>query len=68
MREVLLNGATIIERVTSFFGAEGWLSTLEIVLDFMELKVYKRIICAAYVLRKEARYWWDAMETRRNTR
>ena len=68
MREVLLNGATIIERVTSFFGAEGWLSTLEIVLDFMELKVDEKLICAAYVLRKEARYWWDVMETRINIR
>ena len=68
MREVLLDGATIIERVTSFFGAEEWLSTLEIVLDFMELKVDEEIVCAAYILRKEARCWWDAMETRRNTR
>ena len=68
MREVLLNGATIIERVTSFFDAEEWFSTLEIFLDFMELKVDEKIICAAYVLRKEARCWWDAMETRRNTR
>ena len=68
MREVLLNGATIIERVTSFFGAEECFSTLEIFLDFMELKVDEKIICAAYVLRKEARCWWDAMETRRNTR
>ena len=28
-----LDGATIIEELTSFFGAEEWLSTLEIVLD-----------------------------------
>ena len=68
MREVLLDGATIIEGFTSFFGVEEWLSMLEIVLDFMELKVDEKLICAAYVLRKEARYWWDAMETRRNTR
>ncbi|KAL5577196.1 hypothetical protein UlMin_018895 [Ulmus minor] len=26
----------------------------------MELKDDEKIICAAYVLRKEARYWWDA--------
>ena len=56
MREVLLDGATIIERFNSFFGTEEWLSTSEIVLNFMELKVDEKIICAAYVLRKEARY------------
>ena len=68
MQEVLLDGATIIERVTSFFGAEEWLPTLEIVPDFMELKVDEEIICAIYVLRKEAQYWWDAMKARRNIR
>ena len=54
MREVFLDGAAIIERFTSFFGAKEWLSTLEIVLDFMELKVDEKLICTAYVLRKEA--------------
>ena len=44
MREVFLDGATTIERFTSFFGAEEWLSTLEIVLDFMELKVDEEIV------------------------
>ena len=53
---------------TSFFGAEEWLSTLEIILDFMELKVDEKIICTAYVLREEARYWWDTVKARRNIR
>ena len=43
MREVLLDGATIIERVTSFFGAEEWLSTLEIVLNLWNLKLVKSL-------------------------
>ena len=46
--------------------AEEWLSTMETMLDFMELKDDEKIICAAYVLRKEARYWWDAVKARRN--
>ncbi|KAL5544699.1 hypothetical protein UlMin_008483 [Ulmus minor] len=48
--------------------AEEWLSTMETILDFMELKDDEKIICAAYVLRKEARYWWDAVKARRNIR
>ena len=32
--------------------AEEWLSTMETILDFMELKDDEKIICAAYVLRK----------------
>ncbi|KAL5555652.1 hypothetical protein UlMin_037888 [Ulmus minor] len=34
----------------------------------MELRDDEKIICATYVLRKEARYWWDAVKTRRNIR
>ena len=48
--------------------AEEWLSTMETILDFMELRDDEKIICATYVLRKEARYWWDAVKTRRNIR
>ena len=31
----------------------------------MELRDDEKITCAVYVLRKEARYWWDAVKTRR---
>ena len=31
----------------------------------MELRDEKKITCAVYVLRKEARCWWDAVESRR---
>ncbi|KAL5548997.1 hypothetical protein UlMin_004228 [Ulmus minor] len=41
---------------------------METILDFMELRDDEKIICATYVLRKEARYWWDAVKTRRNIR
>ena len=39
---------------------------METILDFMELKDDEKIICAAYVLRKEACRWWKAVKTRRN--
>ena len=58
----------LFEGSTNPLDAEEWLSTMEIILDFMELKDDEKIICAAYVLRKEARYWWEAVKTRRNVR
>ena len=39
---------------------------METILNFMELKDDEKIICVAYVLKKEARYWWDAVKSRRN--
>ena len=44
------------EGSTNPLDAEEWLSTMETILDFMELKDDEKIVCAAYVLRKEARY------------
>ena len=41
---------------------------METILDFIELKDDEKIIYAAYVRRKEARYWWDAIKTRRDVR
>ena len=56
----------LFEGSTNPLDAEEWLSTMETILDFMELKDDEKIICAAYVLRKEARYWWDAVKSRRD--
>ena len=58
----------LFEGSTNPLDAEDWLTTMETILDFMELKDDENIICAAYALRKEARYWWDAVKTRRNIR
>ncbi|KAL5577992.1 hypothetical protein UlMin_019691 [Ulmus minor] len=55
----------LFEGTTNPLEAEDWLSTMETILDFMELRDEEKITCAVYVLRKEARYWWDAVKTRR---
>ncbi|KAL5560395.1 hypothetical protein UlMin_036606 [Ulmus minor] len=55
----------LFEGTTNPLEAEDWLSTMETILDFMELRDEEKITCAMYVLRKEARYWWDAVKTRR---
>ena len=54
------------ERSTNSLDAEEWLSSMETILYFMELNDKENIICAAYMLKKEARYWWEAVKTRRN--
>ncbi len=48
--------------------AEEWLSTMESILDYMEFKDDEKIICVTCELRKEARYWWKVVKTRRNVR
>ena len=55
----------LFEGTTNSLEAENWLSTMETILDFMELRDEKKITCAVYVLRKEARCWWDAVKSRR---
>ena len=57
-----------IEGTTNSLDAEERLSTMETILDFMELKDDEKSFCAAYALRKEARCWWEAVKTRRNVR
>ena len=47
---------------------EEWLSSIETILDFMELDNREKIICAASMLKREARYWWESVKTRRNAR
>ena len=37
--------------------AEEWLSSIETILDFMELSDRERVLCASYMLKKDARHW-----------
>ena len=48
--------------------AEKWLSSMETILDFMKLDDGERIIYVAYMLRREAHYWWKSIKARRNVR
>ncbi|KAL5549498.1 hypothetical protein UlMin_004729 [Ulmus minor] len=56
------------EGSTNPLDAEEWLSSMETILDFMELDDRERIICAAFMLKREARYWWESVKARRNVR
>ena len=56
------------EGSTNPLDAEEWLSSMKIILDFMELDDREKIICAAFMLKREARYWWESVKARRNVR
>ncbi|KAL5570735.1 hypothetical protein UlMin_020332 [Ulmus minor] len=46
--------------------AEEWLSSIETILEFMELNDREKVMYASYMLRKDARYWWESVKLRRN--
>ncbi|KAL5567715.1 hypothetical protein UlMin_024290 [Ulmus minor] len=39
--------------------AEEWLCSIEDIFNFMRLNDHERVLCAIYMLRKVARFWWD---------
>lgn len=45
---------------------EDWLTYLQVTLDFMNLIEVEKVFCASYVLRRDARYWWETVLMRRN--
>ncbi|KAL5564662.1 hypothetical protein UlMin_027826 [Ulmus minor] len=46
--------------------AEEWLSSIQTILDFMHLNEREKVLCATYVLKRDARYWWETVKMRRN--
>ena len=51
---------------TDLLEAEEWLTSLQIILNFMNLTEQEKVLCASYVLKKDARYWWETVALRRN--
>ncbi|GMN25168.1 hypothetical protein TIFTF001_047705 [Ficus carica] len=54
------------EGSTNPLEAEEWLTSLQIVLNFMNLTDQEKVFCASYVMKKDARYWWETVQMRRN--
>ena len=44
------------------FIAEEWLSRIAMILEFMNLNDPEKVLCAVYMLTKDARYWWDVVK------
>ena len=46
--------------------AKKWLSSVQLIMDFMELNERERVFCASFMFKREARYWWDSVKARRD--
>ncbi|KAL5560387.1 hypothetical protein UlMin_036598 [Ulmus minor] len=42
--------------------AEEWLRSIEDIFNFMRLNDHERVLCSIYMLRKDARFWWDVVK------
>ncbi|XP_073057323.1 uncharacterized protein [Primulina eburnea] len=40
--------------------AEGWIKSIEVIFDFMELQDADRVRCAIFLLPGDARRWWES--------
>ncbi|GMN65280.1 hypothetical protein TIFTF001_034350 [Ficus carica] len=46
--------------------AEECLTSIQIILNFMDLTKQEKVFCTSYVMKKDARYWWETMQMRKN--
>ena len=46
--------------------AEEWISILERIFDFIGTTEREKVVCATYMLRNDARIWWDATKKGNN--
>ncbi|XP_062093562.1 uncharacterized protein LOC133799576 [Humulus lupulus] len=46
--------------------AEDWLRLVEAIFDHMELNDRQRVSCAVYLLKMDARIWWDVIKQTRD--
>ncbi|XP_042409447.1 uncharacterized protein LOC121998543 [Zingiber officinale] len=44
---------------TDPIAAEGWIRSLEIIFDFMQLTDADKVRCTIFMLRDDARVWWE---------
>lgn len=40
--------------------AEEWISSLEVIFEFMNIEDTEKVRCAIFMLKKDARKWWEA--------
>ncbi|GMN65187.1 hypothetical protein TIFTF001_034254 [Ficus carica] len=46
------------EGPTNPIEADNWLIDIQVILDFMGHTEHEMVLCASFVLKKDARYWW----------
>ena len=54
------------EGSTDLVIAEEWLNSVQIILDFLNLTDQDMVRCATFLLKRDARYWWQTVKLCRN--
>ncbi|XP_042386795.1 uncharacterized protein LOC121978525 [Zingiber officinale] len=54
-------GPTEFKGTTDPIAAEGWIRSLETIFDFMQLTDADKVRCAIFMLRDDARVWWEGV-------
>ncbi|KAG6473219.1 hypothetical protein ZIOFF_067132 [Zingiber officinale] len=54
-------GPTEFKGTTDPIVAEGWIRSLETIFDFMQLTDADKVRCAIFMLRDDARVWWEGV-------
>ncbi|KAG6472049.1 hypothetical protein ZIOFF_069504 [Zingiber officinale] len=52
-------GPTEFKGTTDPIAAEGWIRSLEMIFDFMQLTDADKVRCTIFMLRDDARVWWE---------
>nr|GMN19834.1 hypothetical protein TIFTF001_048666 [Ficus carica]GMN19852.1 hypothetical protein TIFTF001_048668 [Ficus carica] len=52
------------EGSTNPIDADNWLIDLQVILNFLRLSDQEKILCASFVLKKDARLWWETVQIR----
>ena len=51
----------VFERTIDPVVAEEWVSIIEIIFEFVQIKDEEKVKCVVYMLRKDAKIWWEAV-------
>ena len=52
------------EGSTNPIEADNWLIDLQVVRNFLGLNDQERVLCASFMLKKDARLWWETVQIR----
>ena len=54
------------EGSTNPIEADNWLIYLQVILNFLRLNDQEKVLCASFMLRKDARLWWETVQIQRD--
>ena len=56
----------VFEGTTDPVVVKEWVSMIEKIFEFVQIEDEEKVKCAVYMLRKDARIWWEAMKKSRD--